>query len=116
MLRLSPARTAVGSAAAWLNGSALISLSRRIFQPSTLTPTSGSGSQSRPSVAAFDFSGRRSGLPTVTAATAVEQSFRLAPGSGVPPGQRTGSRVVALVVDCDSAPDSAGPGARKPAE
>src|SRR6266571_3263227 len=115
-IRLLSERTAVGRAAASLYGSGLISSLRLIFHRSSDRLVSFSGSQTIPRVAPFDFSGLRFGLPTLTAATEAEQSLALAPGAGTPFGQRIGSRAVAVPVDCDSIPDSAGPGARKPSE
>src|SRR6476469_7566386 len=93
-IRLLSERTAVGRAAASLYGSGLISSERLIFHVSSDRLGPVKGSQTMPSVAPFDFSGARFGLPTLTAATEAEQSLALAPGAGVPPGQRIGSRAV----------------------
>src|SRR4051794_24171207 len=115
--RLLSERTAVGRAAASLYGSGLISLLRLIFHRSIDRLVSFSGSHTRPRVVPLEVSGCRVGAPTLTAASAIDQSARVAPpAAGTPFGQRTGSRTVAVPVDCEAAPASAAPGARKPSE
>ena len=71
------------------------------------------GLSTTPKVQDLDSSGSRSGFGEVMIASGAAQSACEAPGSGVPPGQRTGSLAVVNAAKPPS-PDSAAFGARKP--
>src|ERR1700757_5309851 len=90
-------------------------------QKSTVASNSGTGCSTKPSVALFDFSGFRFGLPPVRDMNCTAQlSARERPGSGLPwpcdgPGQRTGSsHGFAVFVKICAEFSSYSDGARKP--